>query len=249
MKQTIFSSIITLLMIASCTSSPQRPVQESSSYNEEQRLPGDSAVYGLACDGSTDSILVYLPFSGGDPDTIDILNARMNRRVFGRPDIGDEVAVILNDSNKTVAEMVINIERLKGQWCYMVQPRLRHMAGMPVDSSRMMKTLPDSLREKWFQPREYGFELLSEHQAQPIGLRLSTDTRDNGPVEYPELKRYRQWNLYNGRILLSETKRDSLGTQHVISTDTVVIALLRRDTLLLRFSDHEQGYYRKNQEQ
>ena len=249
MKQTIFSSIIALLMIASCTSSPQQPVQESSSYNEEQRLPGDSSVYGLACDGSTDSILVYLPFSGGDPDTIDILNARMNRRVFGRPDIGDEVAVILNDSNKTVAEMVINIERLKGQWCYMVQPRLRHMAGMPVDSSRMMKTLPDSLREKWFQPREYGFELLREHQAQPIGLRLSTDTRDNGPVEYPELKRYRQWNLYNGRILLSETKRDSLGTQHVISTDTAVIALLRRDTLLLRFSDHEQGYYRKNQEQ
>ena len=248
MKQTIFSSIITLLMIASCTSSPQQPVQESSSYNEEQRLPGDSAVYGLACDGSTDSILVYLPFSGGDPDTIDILNARIKRRVFGRPDIGDEVAVILNDSNKTVAEMVINIERLKGQWCYMVQPRLRHMAGMPVDSSRMMKTLPDSLREKWFQPREYGFELLSEHQAQPIGLRLSTDTRDNGPVEYPELKRYRQWNLYNGRILLSETKRDSLGTQHVISTDTADIALLRRDTLLLRFSDHEQVYYRKNQE-
>ena len=68
-------------------------------------------------------------------------------------------------------------------------------------------------------------------------------------MEYPELKRYRQWNLYNGRILLSETKRDSLGTQHVISTDTAVIALLRRDTLLLRFSDHEQGYYRKNQEQ
>lgn len=250
MKQTVFSSIITLLMIASCTSSDSsKQESETDIFNEEQRLPGDSAIYGLACDGCTDSILVYMPFSGGDPDTIDILNARTNRRVFGRPDIGDEVAVILNDSNKTVAEMVINIERLKGQWCYMVQPKLRLRAGMPFDSARMVKTIPDSLREMWFQPREYGFELLSEHQAHPIGLRLSTDTRDNGPVEYPELKRYRQWNLYNGRILLSETKRDSLGTQHVISTDTADIALLRRDTLLLRFSDHEQGYYRKNQEQ
>ena len=247
MKQTIFSSIIALLMIASCTSSPQQPVQESSSYNEEQRLPGDSAVYGLACDGSTDSILVYLPFSGGDPDTIDILNARINRRVFGRPEIGDEVAVILNDSNKTVAEMVINIERLKGQWCYMVQPRLRHMAGMPVDSSRMMKTLPDSLREKWFQPREYGFELLSEHLARPVGLQRPDSRIDNGPMEYPELKRYRQWNILNGHLLLSETSRDTLDNQHIISTDTADIVLLRRDSLQLRFSDHEQSYYRKSE--
>ena len=251
MKQTVFSSIIALLMIASCTSSSDSSKQESGAdnYNEEQRLPGDSALYGLACDGCTDSILVYMPFSGGDPDTIDILNARINRRVFGRPDVGDEVAVILNDSNKTVAEMVINIERLKGQWCYMVQPQLRRTAGMPADSARLVKTLPDSLREMWFQPREYGFELLSEHLARPIGLLRSTDTRDNGPVEYPELKRYRQWNLYNGRILLCETKRDSLGTQHVISTDTADIVLLRRDTLRLRFPDHEQGYYRKSQEQ
>ena len=218
MKQSVFSSIIALLMIASCTSSDSsKQESETDIFNEEQRLPGDSAIYGLACDGCTDSILVFIPFSGGDPDTINILNARTNRRVFGRPDIGDEVAMILNDSNKTVAEMVINIERLKGQWCYMVLPKLRHRAGMPFDSARMVKTIPDSLREMWFQP------------------------------EYPELKRYRQWNLYNGRILLSETKRDSLGTQHVISTDTADIALLRRDTLLLRFSDHEQRYYRKNQ--
>ena len=247
MKQTVFSSIISLLMIASCTSSSQQSVQESSPFNEEQRLPGDSAVYGLACDGCTDSILVYMPFSGGDPDTIDILNARINRRVFGRPEIGDEVAVILNDSDKTVAEMVINIERLKGKWCYMVQPRLRHRAGMPIDSSRMMKTIPDSLREMWFQPREYGFELLPEQMARPVGIQRPDSRTANEPTEYPELKRYRQWNILNGHLLLSETSRDTLGNQHILSTDTADIVLLRRDSLLLRFSDHEQSYYRKSE--
>ena len=246
MKQSVFSSIIALLMIASCTSSDSsKQESETDIFNEEQRLPGDSAIYGLACDGCTDSILVFIPFSGGDPDTINILNARTNRRVFGRPDIGDEVAMILNDSNKTVAEMVINIERLKGQWCYMVLPKLRHRAGMPFDSARMVKTIPDSLREMWFQPREYGFELLSEHQAQPIGLRLSTDTRDTGPVEYPEMKRYREWHIYNGHLLLMETRRDTTGARQVISTDTADILVMRHDSLLLKFADHEQGYYRK----
>jgi hypothetical protein len=248
MKQGSFLSIIALLTAASCTSSINTSEQGMSGYNVEQRLPGDSAVYGLACDGSTDSILVYLPFSGGDPDTIDILNARESHRVFGRPDLGDEVAVILNDSNKSVAEMVINLERLKGQWCYEVQPRLRLRVGSPSDGTpRLPKDFPDSLLKKWLQPREYGIELLSEHIARTIGVPPSNE-RNRIPVEYPEVKRYRMWNIYNGHILLSETRRDTLGEQQIISTDTADIVLLRRDSLRLRFKDHEQGYYRKDKE-
>jgi hypothetical protein len=56
------------------------------------------------------------------------------------------------------------------------------------------------------------------------------------------------WNIYNGHILLSETRRDTLGEQQIISTDTADIVLLRRDSLRLRFKDHEQGYYRKDKE-
>lgn len=246
MKQTVFSSIIALLMMVSCTSVSTSPQEAHTAYNEEQFLPGDTAVYGLACDGCTDSILIYLPYTGGDPDTIDILNARVNHRVFGRPDIGDEVAVLLNDSNKTIAEMVINIERLKGQWCYMVHPHMRRHAGIPADSIvTLPKDFPDSLRKKWFQPREYGMELLSDHAARPIGLQRGNEDHNNGPMEYPKLKRYRQWYVYNGHLLLSEIRRDTLGNQQVISTDTADIVLLRRDSLLLRFADHEQGYYRK----
>ena len=94
MKQVFFSIILAAVLMTACSSMSKPSAQEITAYNEEKPLPGDSTVYGLACEGCTDSLLVFLPFSGGDPDTIDILNARVQRRVFGRPDIGDMVAVI-----------------------------------------------------------------------------------------------------------------------------------------------------------
>ena len=42
-----------------------------------------------------------------------------------------------------------------------------------------------------------------------------------------------------------ETRRDTIGARKTISTDTADIVVMRHDSLLLRFADHEQGYYRK----
>ena len=117
MKRTIIILAAAAMLLGACHSGTQTE-KNSAVYNETVTLEGDSTVYGLACDGCTDSLLVYLPFSGGDPDTIDILNARIQRKVFGRPEVGDEVAFVLNASNKKVADLVININRLKGSWCY-----------------------------------------------------------------------------------------------------------------------------------
>ena len=246
MKQTLFLMILVAILTTACQSGTNPSTQEITAYNEEAPLPGDSTVYGLACEGCTDSLLVFLPFSGGDPDTIDILNARVQRRVFGRPDIGDMVAVVLNAHNKSEADIVINIDRLKGEWCYIVHPRLRPRAGVSADSIvQLPADFPDSLREKWFQPREYGIEIRRDYTARPIGVQRNNDDRQNGPVVYPEVKRYREWHIYNGHLLLSEARRDTLGNQQVTNTDTADIVFMRRDTLLLRFSDHEQGYYRK----
>ena len=247
MKQTLFSMIIVALLMTACSSGTAQSTEEITAYNEEQPLPGDSTVYGLACEGCTDSILVFLPFSGGDPDTIDILNARVQRRVFGRPDIGDLVAIVMSANNKSVADLVINIDRLKGEWCYQVKPRLRPRAGVSPDSIvQLPPDFPDSLRKKWFQPREYGIEIRRDYSARPIGIQRNNADRQNGPVVYPEVKRYREWHIYNGHLLLSEARRDTFGNQQLISTDTADIVIMRHDTLLLRFSDHEQGYYRKN---
>ena len=61
------------------------------------------------------------------------------------------------------------------------------------------------------------------------------------PVDYPALKRYTQWHLYNGRLVLVP---DSARSE---APDTATIVLLRRDSLVLRFNDHEQAYYRNKQ--
>ncbi len=244
MKRTIIILAATAMLLGACHSGTQTE-KNSAVYNETVTLEGDSTVYGLACDGCTDSLLVYLPFSGGDPDTIDILNARVQRKVFGRPEVGDEVAFVLNASNKKVADLVINIDRLKGSWCYQVMPKLRRRLGASADSVvQLPPDFPDSLRKKWFQPREYGLELQRDNIVRPIGTQ-TRGKEQQGPVEYPEMKRYREWHIYNGHLLLMETRRDTTGARKTISTDTADIVVMRHDSLLLRFADHEQGYYRK----
>jgi hypothetical protein len=244
MKRTIIILAATAMLLGACHSGTQTE-KNSTVYNETSTLEGDSTVYGLACDGCTDSLLVYLPFSGGDPDTIDILNARVQRKVFGRPEVGDEVAFVLNASNKKVADLVINIDRLKGSWCYQVMPKLRRRLGASADSVvQLPPDFPDSLRKKWFQPREYGLELQRDNIVRPIGTQ-TRGKEQQGPVEYPEMKRYREWHIYNGHLLLMETRRDTTGARKTISTDTADIVVMRHDSLLLRFADHEQGYYRK----
>lgn len=244
MKRTFIILTATAMLLGACHSGTQTE-KNSTVYNETVTLEGDSTVYGLACDGCTDSILVYLPFSGGDPDTIDILNARVQRKVFGRPEVGDEVAFVLNASNKKVADLVINIDRLKGSWCYQVMPKLRRRLGASADSVvQLPPDFPDSLRKKWFQPREYGLELQRDNMVRPIGAQ-TRGREQQGPVEYPEMKRYREWHIYNGHLLLMETRRDTTGTRKIVSTDTTDIVVMRHDSLLLRFADHEQGYYRK----
>ena len=244
MKRTIIILAATAMLLGACHSGTQTE-KNSTVYNETVTLEGDSTVYGLACDGCTDSLLVYLPFSGGDPDTIDILNARVQRKVFGRPEVGDEVAFVLNASNKKVADLVINIDRLRGSWCYQVMPKLRRRLGASADSVvQLPPDFPDSLRKKWFQPREYGLELQRDNIVRPIGTQ-TRGKEQQGPVEYPEMKRYREWHIYNGHLLLMETRRDTTGARKTISTDTADIVVMRHDSLLLRFADHEQGYYRK----
>lgn len=215
--------------------------------SEEQNAPGDSTVYGLACDGCNDTILVFLPRTGGDPDTFNILTASKRKQVFGRPMIGDKMAVVVNRTNKKVADMVIDMESLKGKWCYMVQPQLRQRADMSQKNQQQeLKAHDDSLFRELMQPREYGVEIKSGYTARPIGMVRTMTSDEESPVEYPPLKRYREWRIYNGKLILSETTRDTTGTTTVIGSDTAQFVMLRRDTLVLRFSNgDEQGYYRR----
>lgn len=245
MKKILFA-FWALISVMACGDKSKAP------YNKEQPVqqnePGDSTRYGLACDGCTDSILLLLPFDGGDPDTFDIISAYQNRKIYGRPRIGDELAVILNPEDKEEALMIINIERLKGQWCYQVMPTFRNIEKMPQKMQRrMMAQIPDSVKQRLLVPREYGIQLKRGHLAQTIGSYRSRHSDSMSPVEYPKVRRYAGWKLFNGRLVLETDTARLIQTDqaHKPEYDTADIVSLRRDTLVLRFKDHEQTYYRK----
>ena len=69
MKKSILFLFSTILMMSACGSKQQPPQEDvaNDAISMQKNLPGDSALYGLACDGCTDSVLVFLPYSGGDP--------------------------------------------------------------------------------------------------------------------------------------------------------------------------------------
>ena len=246
-KYGLTALVLTVLIVAACGSKKESGKTENGDLiSMEPILPGDSTIYGLACDGCNDTILVFLPRQGGDPDTFNILNASKNHQVFGRPMIGDLVGVLTNRENQKVADKVINIEQLKGKWCYMVEPKLREIAGMP--QSRLhgeQREEMDSILRELLQPHEFGVEIKGDYTARPIGMVRSMTSDEESPVVYPPLKRYREWRIFNGRLILSEAERDSLGNTIVTNSDTAQLVLLHRDTLVLRFNEGEQGYYRK----
>ena len=234
-----------ILVSTSCSNKTEEP---KKTVGTSTKIKGDSTLYGLACDGCTDSILLLLPFDGGDPDTFDIISAYQNRKIYGRPRIGDELAVILNPEDKEEALMIINIERLKGQWCYQVMPTFRNIEKMPQKMQRrMMAQIPDSVKQRLLVPREYGIQLKRGHLAQTIGSYRNRHSDSMSPVEYPKVRRYAGWKLFNGRLVLETDTARLIQTDqaHKPEYDTADIVSLRRDTLVLRFKDHEQTYYRK----
>lgn len=252
-NKTIMPIVAAVLMMTACggkqTAVPLGKADAGEA--EELGLPGDSTVYGLTCDGSNDTILVFLPSDCSDPDTFYILGASRNRQVFGHPMIGDKVAVVVDPANPKVADMVIDLKELKGEWCYLVQPELRQRAGVNMATQlQELREASDSAYKKLMQPREYGFEIKSDYVARPIGMTYNMTSDEESPVIFPPLKRYRQWHILNGLLVLSETRRDSTGALNVINNDTARFVMMRRDTLVLRFSDGTQhGYYRKQVQQ
>lgn len=250
MKKTIFFLLLTAILLYACGNKHNKAQEEipSDAISLQKNVPGDSAIYGLACDGCTDSVLVFLPYSGGNPDTFDIITARQEHRIYGRPHIGDELAVILNPEDHDEALMVIDMEELKGTWCYMVEPTLRSPDQMHKRMQRrMLERIPDSVKRQMMSPREYSLRLKRDNTVLARGgMYRQTTTDDMSPVEYPAVKRYTEWHLYNGHLILKADTISGFSKEGEVPTvDTVDIMMLMKDSLVLRFPDHVQPYYRK----
>lgn len=217
-RQAFWLAVATALTVACGSKQEQNMLDKrNNAISTEQNVPGDSTVYGLACDGCSDTQLVYLPLTGEDPDTLSIVDASKRQQVFGQPAIGDKLAIIINHDNPKVADMVIDMEQMKGEWCFTAVPR------------------------------EMGFEIKSEHIVRPFGISRDLATpADSIAAE----RRYREWRLLNGQLLLSMTQRDTAGVVSVTRTDTTQFVLLGPDTLVLRFNDGtEQGYFKRGVEE
>lgn len=245
MKHLTLTMLCALLLQACTTRQPQQPASAIRPIADAS----DSTIYGLVCDGSNDTIIVFLndPYDGSDPDTLDILEASKAQQVFGSLRIGDRVAIMRDTADNRRASRVIVTQDLLGQWCYKVKPSLRRVAGMEGQSNETaVSQLPDSLQQLLDTEMEYSLVLKTDSMAYSIGMRLAAATADEqSPIEYPATKRYAQWYIRDGRLLLTESAIDSLGNSRPVSTDTTELVMLTPDTLVLRFADGERGYYRK----
>jgi hypothetical protein len=205
MKIKIFSIIASIILILTSCGDKKVPQKiDNQPLSCEKNVLGDSTLYGLVCDGCTDSILVILPYSGGNPKTYSILDAMISRQVYGMPKVGDQMAVILSKDRKS-ANKVYDLDEMMGKWCYKAVPTLNLRPGMNKKESIMIaEHMPDSIRKKMMIPKEYGIELKRDKTASSVGRRHRQSINDGfSPVTYPTQKHYTAWHFYNGKIILT----------------------------------------------
>lgn len=239
------------LTFAAC-GNKEKNESEAGKLTSQLLLKNDSTVYGLVCDGCTDSVLVLLPSDDSDPVKYDIIDATQNHKVFGKLKIGDWVGIVLDPDDPKVADIVIDLDQLKGTWCYKVLPQFRDIASMSKRMQRrMMKDMPDSVRQTLLVPREYGFTLKRQFSAIPVGfVGMGNSLEDESPVVYPDVPFYNEWHIWNGKLILTRdidhggNQSHKHGGPDCVKNDTADFVKMTADTLVLAFRDHTQGYYR-----
>lgn len=255
----LFYSIIALAALAfvACGRKSETVSPTEGHLTRDLQLSDDKTVYGLACDGCTDSVVYLLPNDGSDPVRYDIIDAKRNNRIIGKLKIGDWIGLVRNAEDSTVADMVIDLDQLKGTWCYVVMPKLRDYDQLSKrQQARMMRDMPDSVKETYLIPREYGFTLQRQFHAQPVGfVRQATALEDESPVVYPVLPTYNAWHILNGRLILTRPennepvmlamRKDGEKAPDVkMVNDTADVLFMNEDSLVLLFRDHQQSYYK-----
>ncbi|WP_233246594.1 lipocalin family protein [Prevotella sp. oral taxon 820] len=220
---------------------------------EEQRLKGDSTVYGIACEGCNDSVVILLPTDGSDPIRYNCYEASQNNKIIGKPAIGDRIGVMINKHDKKKVDLVINIDELKGIWCYVVMPKMRDWEHMSKSLQRRIeRNMPDSVKATYMIPREYGFWMKRNWECQSVGyVSEASSLEAESPVVYPQLGYFTEWRIWNGKLIVTNgtpnlSKTDNKLTITNLQYDTCNIDYLGPDSLVLSDSWGTRSYYRKN---
>lgn len=257
MKRTkaIFAAWGLVALMAACVQKePEKPLPEPTSegkLNREQLLEGDSTIYGLACEGCNDSVVILLPGDGSDPVTYNIIDAHRHNRVMGRLKVGDWIGLMRNPTDSTVADFVLNLDELKGTWCYVVMPKWRDATNMtPQAQAILEESMPDSVKKEFFVPREYGFSLKRQWTAQSVGYVRKSPLEDQSPVVYPRLLYFTEWHILNCRLVMTSReyqKKDDSEEMELAGyrNDTCDVVFLSGDSLVLASDGESRGYYRR----
>lgn len=258
MKRTkaIFAAWGLVALMAACVQKEsEKPLPEPTSegkLNREQLLEGDSTIYGLACEGCNDSVVILLPGDGSDPVTYNIIDAHRHNRVMGRLKVGDWIGLMRNPADSTVADFVLNLDELKGTWCYVVMPKWRDATNMtPQAQAILEESMPDSVKKEFFVPREYGFSLKRQWTAQSVGYVRKSPLEDQSPVVYPRLLYFTEWHILNCRLVMTSReyqKKDDSEEMELAGyrNDTCDVVFLSGDSLVLASDGESRGYYRRN---
>ncbi len=267
MRNFFYITLALILTLTIACSGKKGPSELGDPTKDSLSFADSTTIYGLACEGCTDSVVWLLPTDVSDPIPFDIVNAMRRHKIFGRLKTGDYIAVIVNPTDSSVADMVIDVDQLKGTWCYQVLPTLRRGANLPERIQKMiLDSMPDSIKNIYYKPMEYGVTLKRNDIASPVGtqvVKITEEEENANPFVYPDQNHYVAWHLVNGQIILTEQQaahvvmeRDTSATNeadeeipvHIearIVNDTADILFLNEDSLSLRFNDRTQGYYHK----
>ena len=228
---------------------------EKGHLNDELKLTGDKTVYGLACEGCTDSVVVLLPNDGSDPKYYNIIDATRNKKVLGTLKVGDWIGLVVNPQDSTVADLVIDLDELKGTWCYIVMPKMRDYEKMSKKmQERIERNMPDSVKATYMIPREYGFALKRQWSASSVGyVRSKSSLETESPVVYPDLAFFTEWHIWNGKLVMtsgvpdiSNIDKSSKIKIKDVKLDTCDIVYLRDDSLVLGSEGKTRSYYRQS---
>lgn len=257
MKRTkaIFAAWGLVALMAACVQKEtEKPLPDPTSegkLNREQLLEGDSTIYGLACEGCNDSVVILLPGDGSDPVTYNIIDAHRHNRVMGRLKVGDWIGLMRNPTDSTAADFVLNLDELKGTWCYVVMPKWRDATNMtPQAQAILEESMPDSVKKEFFVPREYGFSLKRQWTAQSVGYVRKSPLEDQSPVVYPRLLYFTEWHILNCRLVMTSReyqKKDDSEEMELAGyrNDTCDVVFLSGDSLVLASDGESRGYYRR----
>lgn len=254
MKKTFYFMFLSAaILFAACGGEKDGPKPTEGHATKDLMLSEDKTIFGLACDGCNDSVVWLLP-NNGDPVKYDIIDATRNHKVIGKLKVGDWIGIVRNPEDSTVADFVIDLDQLKGSWCYIVMPKMRDYEKLSKrQQARMERDMPDSLKEKYLIPREYGFTLKRQFQASSIGYVPSASSlEDESPVVYPKMAYYFAWHILNGRLILSRYATDpplNVNSNEKVKmpdiiNDTIDVDFLSDDSLVLSSEGVSRSYYR-----